>query len=143
MNTQAHIITSVALATALYTHSHSIAESAACFLTGVLIDLDHLIDFYLFSGEKFSRKRFFSWCLEGRWQKITLLFHSYEIYGLLFLASFFFDSAVLRGLLWGAGLHLVLDQVANSMKYRLSPWFYLLGFRIAVGFRKERLRLSS
>jgi hypothetical protein len=142
MKTSAHIITSAALAGALYAHSHSAPESAVCFLSGVLIDLDHLIDFYLFSGEKFSVEAFFSWCLE-RWKKITLLFHSYELYGMLCLAAGYFDSAVLRGVLWGAGLHLGLDQIANSRKYRLSPWFYLLGYRIAVGFKRERLMLSS
>ena len=143
MKISSHIITSAALAGALYTHSHSVPESATCFLSGVLIDLDHIIDFFLFSGEKFSLPAFFSWCNDARWKKISLLLHSYELWGLLCLAAFYFDSAVLRGVLWGAGLHLGLDQIANSKKYPLSPWFYFLWYRIAAGFRRERLMSSS
>lgn len=118
-------------------------NDGGCFLSGVLIDLDHLIDFYLFSGEKFSRERFFSRCLEGRRERISLLFHSYERFGLLCVVAWCVDSAVVRGLLWGTGLHVAFDQIGSGRKYRLSPWFYFLVYRIAVGFRREKLVPSS
>ncbi len=143
MKTSAHIVTSSVLAAALYAHSHSLPESAMCLAGGVLIDLDHILDFYLFSGERFSVRRFFSWCHSAHWPKLTIFFHSYELYALLFAAAWYLDSAILRGLVWGTGLHLLLDQLDNVRKYRLSPWIYLLGYRIAVKFRGEKLRLSS
>ena len=142
MKPAVHLYTSAIMATALYAHSHSIPESASCFASGVLIDLDHVVDFFLFSGEKFSPGNFVSWC-EKRWQKIALLIHSYELLVLLFVAAFYLDHAVLRGIFWGAGLHLLLDQVANPKVHRLSPWFYFLGFRIAAGFRKEKMQVSK
>ncbi len=143
MKTSSHIVTSSVLAAVLYAHSHSLPESAACLAGGVLIDLDHIPDFFLFSGERFSIRRFFSWYHEGDWPKLTILFHSYELYALLFAAAWYLDSAILHGLVWGTGLHLLLDQIYNVRKCSLSPWIYLLSYRIAAGFRQENLRRSS
>ena len=130
------------LAAALYAYSRSVPEAASCFLSGVLIDLDHVVDFHLFSGERFSLVNFFSWCYESRWRKVTLILHSYELFGILCAVAYYLDSAVLQGIIWGAGLHLLLDQLANPRTYRLSPWFYLLGYRMAMGFRRDKLQLS-
>jgi hypothetical protein len=142
MKTSVHVSTSAMLAAAVYAYSRSVPEAACCLVSGVLIDLDHVVDFHLFSGERFTLANFFSWCNESRWQKITLIFHSYELFGILCVVAFYLDSAVLRGILWGAGLHLLLDQLANPGRVRLSPWFYLLGYRIAKGFRRDKMELS-
>jgi hypothetical protein len=142
MKASTHVYASTALAAALYAFSHSFWEAAICFVSGTLIDLDHLMDYHLFSGERFSFKDFFSWYYENRWQKIILIFHSYELFGLMCIAANYLDSEVLRGVLWGSGLHLMLDQIDNKRKFQLSPWFYFLGYRIAVGFRREKLELS-
>ncbi len=143
MKTSAHILTSSVLSAGLYAYSHSLPEAASCFVSGVLIDLDHVLDHRLFSGEKFTITNFFSWHNDARWRKLSLVFHSYELYVILCGVAFFVDSALLRGLLWGAGLHLLLDQLANGRMYRLSPWFYFLGFRIAAGFRREKMQLAD
>ncbi|MGC1455427.1 MAG: hypothetical protein WA946_09610 [Nitrospirota bacterium] len=142
MKASVHVSTSTMLAAALYVYSGSVPMAASCLASGVLIDLDHVVDFHLFSGERFSIANFFSWCNECRWQRITLIFHSYELFGILCAVAYYLDNAVLRGIVWGAGLHLLLDQLANSRTVRLSPWFYLLGYRIAMGFRRDKLQLS-
>jgi hypothetical protein len=139
MKASAHVYTSAVLATALYAYSHSVWEAVICFASGILIDLDHVMDFHLFSGEKFSFTDFFSWYSENRWQKIVLIFHSYELLGFVCAAAYYLDSEVLRAVLWGTSLHLLLDQIGNQKTSRLSPWFYFLGYRIAVGFRREKL----
>jgi hypothetical protein len=143
MKTSVHVSTSAMLAAALYAYSRSVPEAASCLMSGVLIDLDHVVDFYLFSGERFSLANFFSWYAESRWQRITLIFHSYELFGILCAIAYYLDSAVLRGIVWGAGLHLLLDQLGNPRTFRLSPWFYLLGYRIAMGFRRDKLQISK
>ncbi len=145
MRTSAHILTSAALSAGLYVWSHSLPEAASCFVSGVLIDVDHFLDYFLFSGQRFSVRDFFSWHNEARWKKLTLFLHSYELYAVLCIAVYFLhnDNALLRGVLWGAGLHLLLDQLVNSKVHRLSPWFYFLGFRIAAGFRREKMQLPD
>ena len=142
MKTSGHISTSAMLAAALYAYSRSVPEAASCFVSGVLIDLDHVVDFHLFSGERFSLANFFSWYSENRWRRLTLIFHSYELFGILCAVAYYLDNAVLRGIVWGAGLHLLLDQLVNTRTSRLSPWFYLLGYRIAMGFRRDKLQSS-
>jgi hypothetical protein len=142
MKASVHVSTSAMLAAALYAYSRSVPMAASCLASGVLIDLDHVVDFHLFSGERFSIANFFSWCNECRWQRITLIFHSYELFGILCAVAYYLDSAVLRGMVWGAGLHLLLDQLGNPGTFRLSPWFYFLGYRIAMGFRRDKLQLS-
>lgn len=144
MRASAHVYTSAALAAALYAYSHSVPEAAICFVSGTLIDLDHLIDYHLFSGEKFAVKDFFSWCNDDRWEKVSLIFHSYELFGIMCIAANYLGSEVLRGVLWGSGLHLLLDQIMNKNRktFQLSPWFYFLCYRIAVGFRREKLLLT-
>jgi len=139
MRVSTHIYTSAAVATALYAYSHSIGEAAICFASGILIDLDHAIDFHLFSGEKFSVANFFSWYHEGRWQKILLIFHSYELFGFVYAAACYLHSELLRAVLWGTSVHLLLDQIGNKKTYQLSPWFYFMGYRIAARFRREKL----
>ncbi len=139
MRVSTHIYTSAVVATALYAYSHSIWEAGICFTSGILIDLDHAIDFHLFSGEKFSIANFFSWYHENRWQKIVLIFHSYELFGLVYAAVYYLDSEVLRAVLWGASVHLLLDQIGNKKTNHLSPWFYFMSYRIVVRFRREKL----
>ncbi len=139
MRVSTHIYTSAVVATALYAYSHSIWEAGICFTSGILIDLDHAIDFHLFSGEKFSIANFFSWYHENRWQKIVLIFHSYELFGLVYAAAYYLDSEVLRAVLWGASVHLLLDQIGNKKTNHLSPWFYFFSYRIVVRFRREKL----
>jgi hypothetical protein len=142
MKPSVHVSASAILAAAIYAYSQSVPEAASCLVSGVLIDLDHVVDFHLFSGERFSLTNFFSWCNESRWQRLTVIFHSYEFLGILCAVAYYMDSAVLRGIVWGAGLHLLLDQLGNLRKFRLSPWFYLLGYRIVMGFRRDKLQLS-
>ncbi len=142
MKPSVHVSTSAILATAIYAYSRSVPEAASCLVGGVLIDLDHVVDFHLFSGERFSLTNFFSWCNESRWQRLTVIFHSYELLGILCAIAYYLDNAVLRGIIWGAGLHLLLDQIGNLRTFRLSPWFYLLGYRIVMGFRRDKLQLS-
>lgn len=142
MKTSVHVSTSAVLAAAIYAYSRSVPEAASCLVSGVLIDLDHVVDFHIFSGERFSLTNFFSWCNESRWQRLTVIFHSYELLGILCAVAYYMDSAVLRGIVCGAGLHLLLDQLGNLRIFRLSPWFYLLGYRIVMGFRRDKLQLS-
>ena len=143
MKPSVHVYSSALLTAAVYAYSRSVPEAASCLVSGVLIDLDHVVDFYLFSEERFTLLNFFSWCNDTRWQRIVLVLHSYELFGLLCVVSYYLDSAVLRGILWGAGLHLLLDQIGNTRTYGLSPWFYLMGYRFAKGFRRDKLQVSS
>ena len=142
MKVQTHIYTSALLGGSLYATTQSTQIAVSCFLSGIFIDIDHVFDFLIFSGEKFSVKNMFSWCNELRWQKVTLFFHSYEIYIILSIILYYFPDYMFIGILLGSGLHLALDQIGQSCfkkKYKVSPWFYFLVFRLCAGFRKGKM----
>ena len=140
MNVRVHLYTSTALGGILYAVTRSWQLAVSSFLSGVFIDIDHILDFLLFSDEKFSVKNLFSWCCSGRWKKITLLLHSYEIYFILIIIAYYFPSEILLGILFGAGLHMILDQARNPACENLSRWFYFLSYRIYAGFSKENIK---
>jgi len=144
MKVRTHIYSSAILGGTIYalTTSKSIAISA--LVGGVFIDLDHIFDFFIFSGERFSIKNLFSWCDGLRWEKLTLLLHSWEIFLGLVVLAFFYPNHILIGSLLGGGLHLILDQIGNpyrALQRKLipSPLFYFLTYRCFVGFHKDRL----
>lgn len=141
MKAPVHAAVSAALSAAVYAATGSESAAWAALLSGVFIDLDHVADFLVLSGEKFSVAGFFSWCEELRWQRIFLLLHSVELLALLGLLAWWRHSAVLAGVLLGAGSHLALDQVGNrTLKgHKRSDWFYFLCFRYRAGFRKARM----
>lgn len=140
MRTTAHIYASAAAGGTAYVVTGSPAISISCLLSGILLDVDHLLDFYLFTHERFSFKAFQSWCEEVRWEKIYLILHSYELYLLLVLAACVYTSEVLIGVLLGMGLHLLMDQLGNTV---LDKWFYFLIFRYRAGFAKSALLAGS
>ena len=146
MKIRTHFYTSTLLSGGLYAATRSPQIAVSCFLSGIFIDIDHVFDFLVFSGEKFSFKNMLSWCIEGRWNKIVLIFHSYEILIFLSFIIYYFPDNILVGILLGSGLHLILDQIGNysfNKYHKLSIWFYFLTFRIFSGFRKEKLIRSN
>ena len=136
MKAKAHVYASLAAGGAAYAATASPPVAISCLLSGIFLDVDHLLDFYLLSGERFTVKGFISWCDDVRWTRIYLFLHSYELYLLLALAARLLASEVLTGILLGAGLHLAMDQAGNV---RLNKWFYFLTFRYRSGFKKALL----
>ncbi len=67
MKASVHFYSSWLLGGIVYKLSQSVGISMAAFLSTILIDIDHVFDFIIFSGEKFSIKNIFSWCNHGRW----------------------------------------------------------------------------
>ncbi len=143
MNTAGHTIASTVLAAGIYEATSSVETASAALVVGIFLDIDHIIDFFLFSGEHFSIKGFTSWCYEGRWNKLILMFHSYELLVLYSLLVYKYPNPILVGILCGMGLHLILDQLANRhliKAFIISKWFYFFTFRAWGKFHKDWLR---
>ena len=143
MTTTAHTIASTVLAAGIYTATSSIEMASAALFVGIFLDIDHIIDFFLFSGERFSISGFTSWCYEGRWERLILIFHSYELYALFGLLVYYNPHPVLLSIFWSVGLHLILDQIGNRYLIKafiISPWFYFFTFRAWGGFHKDWMR---
>lgn len=143
MKTSTHVYSSAILGGTVYALTQSVQMAVATFASGVLIDLDHLFDFLVFSKERFSIKNFYSWCYNGKWEKITLLCHSYELYLALGIIAYFYPNHILIGFLLGGGLHLILDQIGNRIYGFRFPMFYFLTYRCYMGFHKSKLLVKQ
>jgi len=96
---------------------------ALCFTGGVLVDLDHLIDYFRYYGLHFDLKEFFSHRHLER-GKVRLVFHSWELVMLFWLLS----AKISYFLPLAAGMtgHMMIDQFTF---HRESVFFYFLIYR--------------
>ena len=111
----------------------------AALLSGIFIDLDHLIDFLIFSKERFLLRDLLKWC-ETDWERSIFPFHSWEAYLIFALFTYYLPHPAQFGLLLGCGLHLLLDQIGNRYFLKhdsIRPLFYFITYRALKGFRKE------
>ncbi len=129
------------MSVALYLCLKSLPGAIGCFTVGVFIDLDHFHDYLVHSRFRpASLKQFFDVCHNMKLSKLYLVFHSYEIILLLFLAGFLTGwSDLTIGITTGFIVHLVVDELTNKKKYALNPLFYFFIYRLIKGFSKELL----
>ena len=143
MDSRIHLYTGGLMSGISYAITQSPQIAISSFLSSILIDVDHVFDFLIFSKEKLSIRNIISWCENGRWKRITLIFHSYEIYLILCIITYYFPDSILIGILSGMGLHLILDQIGNHRRFGLSLWFYFFIYRAFAGFHKDNLRITN
>ena len=102
-----------------------------CLLFGWLIDLDHLIDFFIINKKKdlFNLNLFLSGSYFKKSKKIYIFLHSYEITILFFISSIMIEQNFFYVAL-SHFAHLLQDQILNKVKkfsyffiYRLSNNF--------------------
>ena len=70
--------------------------------------------------------------------RLPLIFHSYELLTVAIVAAAILRTPAMVGLATGYALHLALDLIRHHHEF-LSPAFYLLSYRLTVGFRRDRL----
>ena len=94
-----------------------------CLLFGWLIDIDHVIDFLLLNNKgSLNVKVFLSGSYFQKFQKIFIIFHSYEITFLLFVFSVLIDQNIFYVAL-AHFFHLLQDQIFN--KVRIFSYFFI------------------
>lgn len=127
----------------VWAHFQSAWCALVSFLAGVLIDLDHLFDYFSIHRFTFNVRKIYYCCLYMRLKNLYLLLHSYELVALLWIATYVFSlSNTWKAVAIGMTQHIILDQMVNPMK----TFGYFIVFRISKGFRsnlimkKERIR---
>lgn len=122
-------ITSVVCA-GLYFASHSPGMVIACFVTGVLIDLDHFLDYVVNFAPRFGVRHFFHCFKDQVFDRIIVFLHAWEWVGVAIILAVVTQSNVAIGAAVGLLLHMVLDQVFN----RHNPCGYFLLYRLVNKF---------
>lgn len=131
--TQHAVITSVVCA-GLYLASHSLGMAIACFVAGVLIDFDHLLDYVVNFSPRFGVRHFFECFKDQVFDRIIVFLHAWEWVALAIALAAVSRSSVMIGIAAGMLLHMALDQVFN----RHNPCGYFLAYRLANRFDAKR-----
>ncbi|MBD3296618.1 MAG: hypothetical protein GF392_04560 [Candidatus Omnitrophica bacterium] len=128
-----HLCLTLGLAYIMYRVSGRISWGIMAFTGGVLIDLDHFVDYGMYYGFRFHPGRFFShaYLASG---KTYLFLHSWELVAGLWILSIFFR--ILLPLAAGMTLHLAIDMLLSR---REDPKILLLWYRWKNSFSLDKL----
>jgi hypothetical protein len=151
MKAKHHFFSSLAAGCALYAFTRDWSSLAGAMTGGFLIDADHVIDQLwavarraplmkkISEGEERGLRAWWTrWVRRRKLVRLPLIFHSYELLAALSIMAITIRAPFLTGLAVGYALHLALDLLRHHREFR-SPLFYLLLYRLAHRFRRERL----
>jgi len=133
MEIHEHSIVATVLGVAFYAAGGSPAFIGAAVASAVLIDLDHLPDYWNEHPRSFDVPHFFETCNEGKITRVYLVFHSVELLAALGIVAFFTRSALLAGTCAGSGVHLLADQLTNYSRPLTYSFIFRLGQRFDAG----------
>jgi len=134
-----HILVTSFLAVCFWRKYKDIRLIIVSLFTGLLIDLDHLFDYFYWAGPRFNLKEFFDpTTYVVSTNKVFVFFHGWEFLPILFLLGGKLEKKV-PGLKYALTLpylfHLIIDQIphinspfAYCFVYRLINKFSLVAF---------------
>jgi len=131
-----HAIVSLVIGIPLYLAFSSIEAYIFCFLTGVFLDVDHLIDYLWWSKDKSLRMFFILG--PGYFDKphsTDKFLHSIEIFSLLVIPIILHQPTLGIGLIVGFVGHIALDFVG----FGFSPFHFFLFYRAIIEKNKVLL----
>ena len=121
MKPPGHAVISLTIGGVLWAVTKSPYAMVSAFFTGVLIDLDHLVEYYW-------------WFVKGDNTRIWYFLHSYEFLVPAFLAGYLSGwDPVVTGASFAFLGHLLTDQIVNPV----VPWGYFSTYRAAKRFRRR------
>ena len=123
MKPPGHAVVSLAIGGALWAVTQSPYALLGGVVTGVAIDLDHLVEYY-------------RWLVKEDHTRVYYFLHSYELVPPAFLAGYFtgWEPAVLGVSVAFLG-HLFTDQLANATR----PFTYFFTYRAMKRFRHSEI----
>ena len=120
-----HVASSALVAGILYFLFKSWSMALSCFLSGILIDIDHVYDYLKEYGYPFKVKDFIRAIYTAKLTRMTLFFHSWEVILLLSIITWFTNWNPLSvGILIGFGHHMILDKLYTGVPLRRYSFIY-------------------
>ncbi|MCQ9207090.1 MAG: hypothetical protein NG740_04335 [Omnitrophica bacterium] len=135
-----HAIISFSLGALLWFFTKSVYAGILCFLSGWLIDFDHVIEYALQYGFKnFKFKTIYQTCKLVLFDRLYLIFHAYEIMIILWVATIATKNIYLLGISIGYSSHLIMDVITNPV----LPFSYFITRRFLKQFKIHELMKES
>ena len=135
MRVKEHIAVSAVFSGGILMITRSWVMFIVSFLSGVLVDIDHVVDYLRQHPASYDIVHFFKTCEEYRLKRVYLWFHSIEFLALIGVVTYLTRSICLMGFMLGLAQHLAFDIIFN----RGFSWTYFLVFRWKHGFRGEKV----
>lgn len=135
MKPTAHIVASGLISGALYYYFKSAPLAAMNLVGGVLIDADHLIDYFIEQKPTLKLRKILRHFYNKKFKRAYVFLHSLEMLFLLWIYALISGSQeLLVGLAIGISQHMLFDQLANKMRH---PFAYSFIYRTLNDYRKE------
>ena len=131
MKLKQHITISLFFSAFLFAISKSWIISTSSFVSGFLIDIDHVLDYFWGFRKRFRVKEFFDDHYNGEILFIMVIFHSWELLVLLSICVLTISwNPWIIGITIGLTQHVVLDQIFNKP----NKWWFFFFWRLNNGF---------
>lgn len=145
MRLTGHVIASLATGGAAYAATGSVPLALAAGASGVAIDTDHWVDYWVRFGPRLSLRRFFAYHYGHRQRLIVVPLHSVELWTIWWAAALWgLANPVWVGVGLGCTVHLLIDQVTNGVRplgyfliYRLLHRFGVRAILVGAGSRER------
>lgn len=122
-----HIVISLVVSGFFYLFLRSAIGALACFLSGIFIDLDHFVDYFLNCKHPMRLSHFFRVFRYEAFENVVVFLHSWEWILVFLVFLWLIDwKPVAMGLFVGFFTHLLLDNLVNDH----SPLAYFITYRI-------------
>ncbi|MBU1125944.1 MAG: hypothetical protein KKC84_07945 [Candidatus Omnitrophica bacterium] len=129
----AHFLVTSLLCVWVYSKTQEASFIVMVVIGGILVDIDHFIDYFFYFKGSFRARDFFT-CQYLRSGKIYIFLHSWEIVIILTIASNLLHSTHLLVATFSLAVHLAMDNLQ-----RRSPLFYFLAYRYYKSFDARTL----
>ena len=107
----------------------------AALVTGVLIDADHLIDYFFAYGFHFNYYLFFYNNAFTKSGKMFVLFHGFE-YAIFFaIAISFVKAKKIKMILAALAISMLFHLFVDISLFNIPPQYYFITYRILNGFK--------
>lgn len=137
MRFEKHLASSIPLTAIVHFYFRSKIISVCFWLGYILIDIDHILDYFITCGINVNIKQFFDISYKHQYKTLILFLHSYELIALLWYYLLFNPEKMwLTGLIFGFMVHLITDQLTNQI--HLMGYFII--FRIFKKFKADNIR---
>jgi len=135
MNPITHLAASSIVSAGFAYATRSMPGTIVCFLSGVLIDVDHVLDYWIARRKLFMNyHQLFSFGAHEKTGKLFLIFHSYEWLAALWISIMLFSlGPVWWGLAIGITVHMLMDRIGNPLR----PCVFFFIYRLKHGFSKK------
>ncbi len=130
-----HFIAAIAVFVVLLIYYNNMAFALVGFLSSLIVDIDHLFDYFLVKGFTFDVKAVFTGEVFAASKKIILPLHGWEYAAILLFVFYVTRNPVFVSISLGLFIHYLVDFFTNHVE----PLSYFIIYRILIGFDIKRI----